>query len=135
MPGILSYLQAFFHASAGKLCWHQAFPPCTHGLNLQLLFSALSADKALVQTPCRVPTSPQAQPQPILHRATFTSLGVPRGAVLHSKFNADRQIRAEPLKHSFHCVVCPHEPSYESYLSFISQHNGHRNIPVNALYR
>lgn len=38
---------------------------------------------------------------------------VPRGTVLQSKSNADHQIKVEPLKQSFHCVVCPYEPSYE----------------------
>ena len=99
-------------------------------------FSALSANKALVQTLCRVPVSLQARPQPVLHRATFNSHQVPRGTVLRSKSNADHQIKVEPLKQSLHCVVCPYEPSYESYLCFISQHNGQRpphNISANTL--
>lgn len=38
---------------------------------------------------------------------------VPRDTVLQSKSNTDHQIKVEPLKQSFHCVVCPYEPSGE----------------------
>lgn len=125
MLGILKYLQDFFHASLGKLCWHQAFPPCTHGLSVQLYLPALSANKALVRILCphmRIPSqSCTGLCSPASHRAI-------RGIVRQSKFNADHQIKVELPKHSFHCVVCPHEPSYESYLSFINQHNGHHTV-------
>lgn len=131
MLGILKYLQAFFHASVGKLCWHQAFPPCTHSFSVQLSF--ICQPSLPTRLSCR-PHTVSPCPRRLIPSPSCTGLcspashGVIRGTVLQSKSNTDRQIKVELLKHYFHCVVCPHEPSYESYLCFISQHNGHHTV-------
>lgn len=91
-----------------------SFPSCTHGLDVRFLFFSSLCCQVSQIIPVHVPTG-----------LSPASCGVPRGTVPQSKSNAGSPIKAEPLKHSSHCVVWTHEPSYRSYLCFISQRNGH----------